>query len=495
MAQHVTLAPAKLTALRRVDPLLLSYNVEMTEVTGGTFWKPYTPAQIAGTEPFPPVKSFADLQSLMAVFEPVDLYNERLRGLAAQLGPVWVRVSGSWATKTYYDFDGHTGGKAPAGFQSVLTEAQWKGVLDFVKAVGAKLLVSVANCEGIHPDGGPWTPEQTKLLFDYSRDYGVPIDAAEFMNEPNMLAMSGAPAGYTPADFARDQDAFFRFVRENYPGVLLVGPCATGDAQAAKMAENLSNVLTSVSTETLLAGCQEQADVFSYHYYNGISERGAAIMPGHWDVSQAATEEYLAVAPQCASFYAALRDRYCPGAPMWVTESGDAGLGGNTWASTHLDVLRYANELAGFAAVTDGVIFHNTLCSSDYGLLDHTTHEPRPNYWLAVLWNRLVGSTVYDAGEPVREGVHLYAHSRKDGRDGAVYVIVNNSLTEATTVDLPWEAQQYTLSAETPRSSRELLNGKPLAVEGVCGLPALEPVAAPAGTLTLAPATVTFLVL
>lgn len=54
---------------------------------------------------------------------------------------------------------------------------------------------------------------------------------------------------------------------------------------------------------------------------------------------------------------------------MWVTESGDAGGGGDTWASTYLDVFRTLNELAGFAAITDGVIFHNTLASSDYGFL------------------------------------------------------------------------------------------------------------------------------
>ena len=30
-------------------------NIEMAEVTGGTFWKAYTPAQIAGTEEVPPI--------------------------------------------------------------------------------------------------------------------------------------------------------------------------------------------------------------------------------------------------------------------------------------------------------------------------------------------------------------------------------------------------------------------------------------------------------
>ena len=127
------------------------------------------------------------------------------------------------------------------------------------------------------------------------------------------------------------------------------------------------------------------------------------------------------------------------------------------------------------------MIFHNTLCSSDYGLLDHADFSPRPNYWLALLWNRLMGPAVYDTGEAIREGVHLYAHSRRDGKDGAVYLLINNSTAEATTVDLPCPAQRYTLSAESLRAPQALLNGRPLAVDGLCGLPALEPVEQPAG--------------
>ena len=93
-----------LTPIRQVDRRLMSYNIEMTEVTGGTFWKAYTPDQIAGTEKFPPIGSLQDLTTateLMEYYPPVDLYNERLRGLTKALGPAWVRVSGTWATKTY----------------------------------------------------------------------------------------------------------------------------------------------------------------------------------------------------------------------------------------------------------------------------------------------------------------------------------------------------------------------------------------------------------
>lgn len=129
--------PARL--IRHVDERLMSYNIEMTEVTGGTFWKAYTPEQIAGTAEFPAVTGLEDVTAmpeLMEYYSPIDLYNERLRRLAKQLGPAWVRVSGTWATKTYYDFDGTTNGKVPDGYASILTAEQWRGVLDFVSHVG-----------------------------------------------------------------------------------------------------------------------------------------------------------------------------------------------------------------------------------------------------------------------------------------------------------------------------------------------------------------------
>ena len=52
MAEFLKLNPSELKALHEQNPYLVAYNVEFAEVTGGTFWKAYTPEQIAGTEPF-----------------------------------------------------------------------------------------------------------------------------------------------------------------------------------------------------------------------------------------------------------------------------------------------------------------------------------------------------------------------------------------------------------------------------------------------------------
>lgn len=506
MSETIKLSASPLSVIRTVNDRLMSYNVEFTEVTGGTFWKAYTPEQIAGTEKFSvggATNIGAAMASLMQVYPPINLYDEKLRKLAGAFGPVWVRVSGTWATKTYYDFDGTANGKAPEGYQNILTKEQWTGVLDFVKAIGAKLLISVANCEGLHKASEPWNPSQAELIFSYSRDYGVPINAVEFTNEPNMLDITGFPPEYTAADFARDQDIFHKWVRDNYPGTLIVGPCATegtmGDSEKQQgmkgsggVAEFSQNMAT---TDQLMEGTTEPLDVYSYHYYNGISERLEAVMPEmHWDADKVLTEQYLAVAANCAKDNAPKRDKYCPGGEMWVTESGDAGGGGDTWASTYVDVFRTLNELGTFATITDGVIFHNTLASSDYGFLKHGTFDPRPNYFAVLLWNRIMGTEVYDTREEIREGAHVFAHSRRDGKDGVAYLVINNSETDTTTVELPNAAEVYKLSAETPRATTMRLNGKELVLGAGNELPDMSPVTME-GTLTLEPATIAFVVM
>ena len=487
VAHIINLKTEGLEKIRDINPRLVSYNVEMTEVTGGTFWKAYTEGQIAGTEEFPKLEggfqNHTAMAGLMQYYPPIDTTNEKLISLAKELGSVWVRVSGTWATKTYYDFDGTTGGKAPEGYQSVLTREQWANIVNFVKEIDGKLLVSASNCAGDHKDGAPLDLTQIKKLFALTDELGGRIDAFEFMNEPNMLQISGAPLGYTFEDYVRDQDIANAWVKENYPDCLIVGPCNTGmtdtsveDSPMAKMGSGIGNMMTMGTVHDLMRGAKVPMDVYSYHYYNGISERLAGMMPtGHWPAEAAHTDEYLQVAPGICYMNIPARDKYVPGGEMWVTESGDAGGGGDTWASTYLDVLRTLNELGSFCTLTNGVIFHNTLASSDYGFLQHGTFDPRPNYFAALLWTRLMGNECYKVSEEISDGAHVYAHSRKDGGDGYCYLIINNSLTEEMTLNIPRDARLYILTGENGMRSKVMsLDTRPLVLYDDNSLPILD---------------------
>jgi hypothetical protein len=503
MAEYIKLTSNTLPILRVQNPRLVSYNVEMTEVTGGTFWKAYTEAQIDGTEQVPPPDfRKGGMGAMHQWYDPIDTTNPRLIKLAKALGSCWVRVSGTWATKTYYDFDGT--GVTPEGYQNRLTKEQWINLLNFVKAVDGKLKISVANCQGLHSAEEPWNPSQAEKIFALSKEYGVPVEAVEFVNEPNLKEHTGFPKGYTPAHYRRDADLFHKWVRDNYPECLLVGPSDT-DPEAMKGnpfdkktagGTGIAEALAYWTTGDLMDGCTEHLDVFSHHYYNGVSERMAAMRPDSYVGEDGAlSEPYLGMAAFCARCFVPYRDKYVPGGEIWVTESGDAGAGGHTWASTYLEVPRLLNELADFSTVCTGIVFHNTLASSDYGWLKKVTFDPRPSYFAVLLWKKLMGDTVYASGEPIREGAHVFAHSRADGKEGNAYLIINNSWTETTTVELPSEAEIYALTGTTGMRSRTMcLNGKELVLGENDTLPELIG-ARVSGKVEIAPGGCTFIVI
>ena len=44
---------------------------------------------------------------------------------------------------------------------------------------------------GLHSAEEPWHPTEAEKIFELSQAYGVPIEAVEFANEPNMLEDTG----------------------------------------------------------------------------------------------------------------------------------------------------------------------------------------------------------------------------------------------------------------------------------------------------------------
>jgi heparanase 1 len=176
---------------------------------------------------------------------------------------------------------------------------------------------------------------------------------------------------------------------------------------------------------------------------------------------------------------------------MWVTETADAACGGNPWASTFLDTFRYVDQLGRLARRGVNVVYHNTLASSEYGLLDQDTFEPRPDYWGALLWRRLMGTTVLDTGEG-SSSVHEYAHCLRDTPGGVAVLAVNTS-RDVHPLDLPIAAERYTLTAPRLDGSDVLLNGQPLALQAGDALPPLSGEEVAPGRIELAPSSITFL--
>jgi hypothetical protein len=463
LSDELSVTPAKMARIGTIDQRFQSYNVEMVEVTGGRFWRPYGP-NASGAH-----------SGLYAYRPPIDLTNARLRKLASALAPAYLRVSGTWANATWFA-DSEVAPSAPsAGFNGILTRPQWRGVIDFSHAVGTPIVTSFAISPGTRDAAGVWTPDQARRLLDYTRSVGGSIAAAEFMNEPNLAAIGAAPVAYDAAEYGRDFKLFHSFVKQEFPEIMVLGPGTIGD--------------TAFASDLVAASAPGGVDAVSYHYYGALSER----CNGSAAPEAALSEAWLSRTDRTLSFYRLLRDRFEPGKPIWLTETAEAACGGNRWAATFLDTFRYLDQLGRLAKAGVQVVMHNTLAASDYGLLDERTLAPRPNYWGALLWRQLMGTTVLDSGVPIQAGLHVYAHCRREAPDGVTLLVINTDRDTARSLTLPDASERFTLDAANLQDGTVRLNGQPLQLDAKDDPPGIAGVRTAAGSLTFAPATITFL--
>ena len=486
-----TIAPGAMARVGSVNERFQSYNIEAVEVTGGRFWKRYSSA----AEPDSTAQQTANVPggmnpSLYGYRPPVDLSNPRLRKLAAALGPAYLRVSGTWMNSTYFqDSDEPAAPKPPAGFNSVLTRREWEGVIDFARAVDAEIVTSFAISAGTRDAAGTWTPKVAQAFMSYTKAAGGSIAAAEFINEPTFAEMGGAPKGYDAQDYARDFAVFQAWAKANAPEMRTMGPGGIGEG--TPIAPPFMHLLRS---EDILKATGPVFDIFTYHSYGAVSSRCAAMGATTGTTSEAAlSAEWLSRAASEEAVYAALRDRYEPGKPIWNSETGQAACGGDWWATTFLDTFRYLNQLGSLARLGVQVQMHNTLNASDYGLLDENTVEPRPDYWAAWLWHGLMGTTVLDPGTSPSPNLHLYAHCLRKQPGGVAVLAINADKESTPTLHIPAGAESYTLTSKNLLDPTVDLNGKQLELGADDALPVVRAVALRSRTIALAPASITFL--
>jgi heparanase len=328
--------PASMPPIGTIEERFQAYNVEMLEVTGGRFWKPYKDIRQAAS------KKPAGQQSgstpagmdpnLYGYRPPIDLSNPRLRKLAAALGPTYVRVSGTWANTTYFhDANGAAPTTPPKGFNGVLTRKQWKGVVDFSHAANARIITSFATSPGTRDASGVWTSNQARPFLSYTKSIGGEIAAAEFMNEPTIAAMGGAPKGYDASAYARDISVFRPFLKQTAPDILFLGPGSVAEGSSLPLPPTSGFI----QSEALLKTTGPVFDTFSYHLYAAVSQRCANMGPASQTTPDAAlSNEWLSRPDKINAFYAGLRNGFEPGKPLWITETADTACGGNPWAST-----------------------------------------------------------------------------------------------------------------------------------------------------------------
>jgi heparanase 1 len=193
-----------------------------------------------------------------------------------------------------------------------------------------------------------------------------------------------------------------------------------------------------------------------------------------------------------------------PWSSPWVGESGGAyNSGGKDVSDRFADSFWYLDQLGMSSVFGTKVYCRQALVGGNYCLLNTTTLAPNPDYYGALLWDRLMGTGVLQttvAGGAAAPYLRSYAHCSKE-KQGVTVLLINLSnstafnVTVAGDMDLhppprklleaddaravcgAGKREEYHLRPEGGdiQSAVVLLNGEPLAL-GPCGqIPELRP--------------------
>jgi len=472
--------------VRSIDERYMSFQIGMSHLTGGETWSTYDESKQEGE-----AEQVDDFEAIREVRAPTDLTNPRLRTLTAALAPLYIRYGGTTTNSVFFqDNDESRLEKPPEGYQWILTRESWKGALEFADAVDAKVLTGFTVSDGVRDETHAWTPAHAAPWVAYTQSIGGEIYAAELYNEPNAREPGRTEKGETAEHFTRDFAAFSSFMGEAAPEVKLGAP---GVAELGIPVPIPS--LQEVSPEEYMSTApRPQVDIITYHFYGAVAERCVPPdSPSGISAEQALTEEWLARPDKIFQRYKALRDEYAPGAPIWLTETGTASCGGTRWQPYFLETFRFLDTHARLAKQGLDAIFTHALISGSNGVIDEKTFTPNADYWAALMWRRLMGAKVLDAGAN-RPGLHTYAHCQR-GNPGGVTVLAINLRDKAEAISVSGPADLYALTAPELQSHTVLLNGEPLALGPEGTVPETVPIRLDQGQITLAPTSINFVAL
>eukprot|EP00756_Hemistasia_phaeocysticola_P028004 Hpha_TRINITY_DN16150_c1_g2::TRINITY_DN16150_c1_g2_i1::g.3544::m.3544/K07964/HPSE; heparanase len=434
--------------------------------------------------------------------------------LAAHLSPAYLRVGGTAGDKTYYDMRPQPG-PVPPEYDWVLNASRFGELMTFAESAGFGVAFGVNAGPG--PRGGKagaWNGTNARELLEHVRDRGYNLSVLEFSNEPNLFPTAFGTKGLISGkQLAEDLRSFHTMAREVLGrGVRIAGCCDVA----------VQNPLLDWEVKPFLEqfwqnDAASYLDLFTYHDYPLISKRALppALDPWGATVAHATDPKFLHQLDKRREVVEALRSEYAPKVPLWLGETAQSSLGGQAGVSSgFVDMFYYADTLGRSARAGVTVVVRQALAWSDYGIFDspgtwtsgfgddpvpvvEVAVRPRPDFWLAVLWKRLMGQRVLNATAAGADPTFIpYAHCTHADTSGrsATFLLLNLASTPRNVTLPPSSVGLYQLTAPGALTDKRVsLNGAELHATPDGELPPLRPVPAAPG-LELPPYSVSFAV-
>eukprot|EP00755_Sulcionema_specki_P037020 Sspe_Gene.108048::Locus_87209_Transcript_1_1_Confidence_1.000_Length_1571::g.108048::m.108048/K07964/HPSE; heparanase len=423
----------------------------------------------------------------------LDLDDPALLELASGLAPSLLRLGGSPEDSIVYDMKGGCvpGGDGPGGqyycsqvrpyTYGCLSRFRWAALLRFAQRTGLRLVLGLNACYGRKSANTSMDFTNIRELLEYTKTLDSELVEAlygfELGNEVTHSMDPSATSGIMPSQWAQDVATLRKLVDEVLPGkrVKLAGP----DDYSL---QGYQVIVQSMTQQTLNA--------LTYHQYPQCEHSESS----QFVLEPSCLQKLDTTASQLADL---VRDKF----DLWAGETADHSGGGVKGVTdTFESSFYYAWQLGALPQHRVKLVARQCFTGGDYELVSRFTQTPHPDYYVAWMFRymgvRNITVRLVHVTPPVETtGARVFAFD--DAQGGRFVVVVNLSMNQTHTVDLPvanagTTQREWHFTSDAVTSNRLFINGQRMDFSGK--LPSIDSLArsAPQGPLTVAPASIVF---
>jgi heparanase 1 len=435
-------------------------------------------------------------------FFDVDFSSPQLTYLASQIGGSNIRFGGTGNDYLYYEVPASPPCPPIVPYlNECFNKSQWTGLTTLAASAQAGLIFGISilpfNATW-HPNPYPkpdsdwsWNITNAAALLSFAKASSVPLWGLELGNEINAKGFNASQQ----ASALFQLSALLDDIYGNGPDrPVFVGPDASGFH--VPLPDQKSENIIAYMTE-YLSRTQTILRAITHHEYIEI------------DYTNVLNHSFLDNTRNIAKNVVAAIRAINATTEIWAGEIGPHNGGDfpnpncqtNRVCGRFGSTIWYADAMASVARVGYAAFQRQDFLGADYGLVNYTSFVPMPDYWMLLLWQRLVGTIVLDAhnGKGV-PSTRAYAYCQRAVHSRVVLVLLNLDAADAC-VTLPADLvvgsnfTQWSLTGGDGgiESADILLNDVVLALDANGRVPSADGVSGSGGIATLEPESVTFI--
>ncbi|XP_065189254.1 uncharacterized protein LOC135819881 [Sycon ciliatum] len=341
----------------------------------------------------------------MAGMLTLDLTSTRLKKMFTNLVPALWRIGGTPEDEVVYAI-GNAPECPPDQIQNstnypgplCLTPERFKDIVMFAHETGVHLAFGLSGAYGRASGKDNFNSTNSHELLKYAAANKLPIFAFELSNEKN---------GWDPVKLGEDFNTVRGYINELWPDEatrpLLVGP----------------DTASTPWMKTFFGTAGKSLNASTFHTYcNGYTTceqtmLNPKVLDGCINAAVSTIEYTREGIPSN------------PNMPVWAGEDGPHSGGGRPNCTDRFaDAYWYLDHLATLALHGVQAFARSTMVGANYGLLNRTTFEPHPDYYAALLWGRLMGTSHLNVTTGSADGM-LRAYTTCRNRSTVVILLMN----------------------------------------------------------------------